>query len=67
MNKNFNLPDIEIIKEKEPKGIFCWLYENDGKSICCFGAKHERGMTPQMKKIMEAMILQVLRRRLPQQ
>jgi hypothetical protein len=53
MNKNFNLPDIEIIKEKEPKGIFCWLYENDGKSICCFGAKHERGMTPQMKKIME--------------
>jgi|SRR3989339_51047 len=53
MKKNFNLPDIEIIKEKEPRGIFCWLYENADKSICCFGANHERGMTPQMRKIIE--------------
>ncbi len=49
----FNLPYVDDVKMKEPKGIFCWLYENTEKSVCCFGAKHERGFTPQMKKIIE--------------
>lgn len=50
---SFNLPYVDDVKMKEPKGIFCWLYENTEKSVCCFGAKHERGFTPQMKKIID--------------
>lgn len=49
----FNLPDINVVKGKEPKGIFCWLYENKEKSVCCFGVHHERGFTSQMKKIID--------------